>query len=382
MIALIMILGGIIHFDFNKKVRMNFNLFYIIIFYLITISTFAYRMGDDGITYETQFLSYISLFDADFSYILNHDYRPGWVFLSTLCKTISSSYILFKLVYASFVNLVMAQFLRRYFSYPYLGLLFYFIMLYFDFNFGILRQSFSIAIFIYSIKYLINSNLKKYFACCIIATLFHESALITIVLPFLKNIRLEGKTYVMVIIGLLLIVLFASDLSQLFLSIAFSPDSPLGRLELYKNPDAETTFGTINIILNICIPILLLSKISERVNIGHYEVFMLFYLIIYIFSGILPIGYRLLIYFVPFYILFWVETIVYITGSMRFSILLKNIMCLLFCLLFLFSKKRLWFFNVDGTRIPQYTYIYPYTSIFSQEKIIEREELFRRDGNG
>lgn len=45
-----------------------------------------------------------------------------------------------------------------------------------------MRQGAAIAIFIYSIKYIQNENLKSYLICCLIAFLFHYSA---IILPFI-----------------------------------------------------------------------------------------------------------------------------------------------------------------------------------------------------
>ncbi len=72
-------------------------------------------------------------------------------------------------------------------------------------SFNALRQYLALAIFLYSIRYIIDGQFIPYLACCIIAYLFHNSAIILLPLFLIRYIKMNKKFIIISVI--LLIVL-------------------------------------------------------------------------------------------------------------------------------------------------------------------------------
>lgn len=70
---------------------------------------------------------------------------------------------------------------------------------YFEFSFDVIRQGISIAIFIYSIKYLKVANIKIYLLLICIASLFHYSAICMSLLIFIRNLKMGKLIWVVAI---------------------------------------------------------------------------------------------------------------------------------------------------------------------------------------
>lgn len=377
LIVIILILFGVFNFDFGKKSKNRYMLYNLIVVYLILLAGLAYRMGEDGVVYETRYSFFGTLNDINRSYFSNQLYLPGWVFISTLCKSITNSYTLFKIVHSCIVNLIFADFIKRNISLPYTGLLFYFIVLYFDLNFGLLRQALSISIFVFSLRYFCEDNLKKYFLCCLVALSFHESAIIVFLLPFLRFLKFNRRNLIILLILIFFISYFASFILQSFISYSFGTETSIGRLNHYtQGVSDEVSFSLSNIVFNIIIPTFLLAKLYKRINFNYFSLLAFGYIFIYLFASFVPIVYRLNFYFLPFYMMLWVEAVYYFVNKLKFPMVSKVILSV--CIIFSFCvfKKRLWFSPIEGTKIPHYATVYPYTSVLFEEKIPDREYIF------
>ena len=58
LICILLILFGIYKFDLGKNVDVKDHYYYLIVAYLILVSTLAYRIGHDGTVYEEEFSGY------------------------------------------------------------------------------------------------------------------------------------------------------------------------------------------------------------------------------------------------------------------------------------------------------------------------------------
>ena len=68
------------------------------------------------------------------------------------------------------------------------------------YSFTQVRQYIAIAIFLYSIKYIINKNFKKYFFNIIIASLFHKTAFLYFPIYFLNRLKIDRKKFLLIFI--------------------------------------------------------------------------------------------------------------------------------------------------------------------------------------
>ncbi|WP_186377448.1 EpsG family protein, partial [Yersinia rochesterensis] len=75
---------------------------------------------------------------------------------------------------------------KKYSLFPLFCLSIYFISS-FGFNIEALRQIIAVAIFYIALSYYLNGKKKHYIALCLLASSFHISAIILIILPFIDN---------------------------------------------------------------------------------------------------------------------------------------------------------------------------------------------------
>lgn len=101
---------------------------------------------------------------------------------------------------------------------------------FFNYSMNIMRQSIAIAIFLFSIQYLIRKENKKYIFFIIIAMLFHKTSILYFILLLLRNVKLQWKKIVIFSIGL---IIFKEVLRLIILVLAV-------RFNFYENQ-----FGTL-----------------------------------------------------------------------------------------------------------------------------------------
>ena len=90
-------------------------------------------------------------------------------------------------------------------------------------SFVLMRQVIAVAIFFYSIRFVLDKKLCKYLLCCILAFGFHHSAIILLPLYWLLNIRLASK-YMLCILVLGIFCYFFLDMNQLLFLADYLPN--------------------------------------------------------------------------------------------------------------------------------------------------------------
>lgn len=156
----------------------------VLIFLFTLFSGVRYNVGTDFSTYEV-YISYIrqgidTYMEPGFEAIVKATYALG--FSGQLTFVISSF----------LVSFFFLSYIKEH-SY-YLGLssiLFLCFPIFYLASFNGVRQFIAVAIFLYSIKYILHRNIFKYSCGVAIACLFHSSAVITIPLYFILNYRLN-----------------------------------------------------------------------------------------------------------------------------------------------------------------------------------------------
>lgn len=86
-------------------------------------------------------------------------------------------------------------------------------------TFNAVRQYLALSVFLFSIKYIINGNIFKYFICFIIAFNFHYSAIIMIPLYFIRLFKLSWKSILVCTILSFLCVFSIEPLTSLLVRI-------------------------------------------------------------------------------------------------------------------------------------------------------------------
>ena len=154
-VTLVVILLLVYQFDIVGKTQNKLLYYNMLMCWLTAISAFQYCVGSDTPIYMYEHDVY-SWKDFTWDYIFSFPKRqPGWVLLSLMGKLFSDDYFVIKLFQAIIVNVAIFKFFRKQSKAIFTCIFFYFIMLYLDFSFNIMRASIAIAIFLLGYLYFI-----------------------------------------------------------------------------------------------------------------------------------------------------------------------------------------------------------------------------------
>lgn len=162
-----------------------------------------------------------------------------------------------------------------------------------------MRQGITAAIFLYSIKYIVEGQFFRYCIILLVGSLFHVSLLILIPFYFIRNIKFRKNLYLLLII--IAIVLNQANVFKnvLLKALSYTPwafylevDGVLG--------DAKTSSGLGFIFTNL-VGLTVIYFISERlVRQQKYAIIFNFFVVFLIFRNVffsILIIYRLVVYF-------------------------------------------------------------------------------------
>jgi len=184
-------------------------------------------LGVDNATYAPgyEFISKLSFGDlcsrlhlvkvADLTY--PYAFESGYVVLNWIVSSLGIGFHGFLVLHAAFCTYCFSKFIDRYSENPCLSFLLFIAFGFFTYQFGILRQTLSMAIFVASIPLIQKRKPIKYFLLCFLSFTIHRIAIITLPLYFVYNIKLTQKRYVY--LCLLLAVMYA--ISPLIVSVLF-----------------------------------------------------------------------------------------------------------------------------------------------------------------
>lgn len=381
LIILLVILFCVIHFDILGYSKNSHKWYLSIWIYLTLVSGLAYRLGGDGIVYVWQY-PYLYNTDEGFGWEALTSYNnrlPAWVLLNKLCKLVTTDYWFFKFVHAIIVNSLFGYYIKTNTKYIFSSTLIFYVLLYFDLNFQLLRQVLAIGFFLYGLKYYNTNKWLKYYLLCISAVLFHESALIAFVFPFMKLIKLNLKTLPFLLASVFILFYVGK---QLFNSVLFSLIGSLEEKALTYYADGESSsFATmlLNILLSSIIPLIVTCYTKKNdVNSKGAVVYGLCYAI----GCNVTIFYRFSMFYQIFSYVFYIELFysvcANITQSFKYNKRFFVISYLFIVLFFLAYRGRMYFSPYGDTGKPTWVQYYPYSSIITKEKDPEREQLFNR----
>lgn len=171
--------------------------FWLMCIMLICISGFSYGLGGDKFTYMEQFESIpndVSIIEYMSLAILVQGNMPLWTLLAILAKRCFDSFYALQLTQAIIVNGTFCYIASKYTHRRFIFLIAYFLSLsFFIFNTEVMREGIAIAICMAGMEAYMKGNKKWFYICYAFAILFHISAAVVIIFPFLK-FKISFKT--------------------------------------------------------------------------------------------------------------------------------------------------------------------------------------------
>ena len=389
----------IYHYDYQDHSKDRLQWYVACCIILILLSGLRYRLGIDSTRYDYGFIQMPSLSKLD-SY--NYDdtrYGVGYIFLNSIARTLSDSFVMMQFLHAIFINSLIFLFFYRNTKHIFFATFLYFLILYFNYNCEILRESCAIVVFLFAWKYFKTDAWLKYYIYCVIAVLFHPSALLTLLFPifylpifryFFRMNWIFGFTCVIVFViaGIISIKFF--DLIQL-ISLSSMEDYA----ETYRNSSLAES-KSLNII-GICsfflrsilypfVAIVILKRIKNKIPCNNnesgenekLEYMICWYTYISIITLFISLFYRFNNYLMPFTILVLADVVFTKVKISRQRVLKLSFVFTWFLMLPYLAINIYGYLSDDnGSGIKNIRRYYPYASVLDPYKDAKREQLFR-----
>lgn len=356
----------------NKNVWYN-----ILLVWFIFVSGFQYMVGTDIPIYVEKYQNFHSSLSIDtFSSFSEDRQQPGWVMLTWLCRHFSDNFLLLKIVQASFFNIAIFSFFKRESKYIFLCVFFYAISIYLVTNFNVLRQSFAVAFGLYATSAIKNNKYVNYLLFVFMAFMFHNSALLLLIIPLFKWIKLNKLVLALFLSGIVIGVYVLINVDFESLALSFLEAGSLGdgtTAELASGYLYDEKLGAIGRSTGLSIHVILIMMvvlyyltIKKDFFIGGFGVAYLFIVII---TGLMPILWRFRLYFdIPYYVLLSTVIIEYPKVS---SWRLRHIFYIIALILYCYYPYRDYSApQYSGSKLRYINQYYPYHSIF--DPVIEK----------
>lgn len=377
-IIVLLILIGTVRFDISGCCKGRLHYFWFIVILLILLSGFAYRLGGDGYVYYREYDKYVDIFDFDARYLdkFSSTRLPGWMILTSITKTFISDYWFFKLIHAIIVNGLFAYGLSKCTRYIFSALFFYFVLIYFNFNFQVMRESLAVGIFMYSLQFYFSRKWLKYYLCCALALTFHESSLFCLILPIFLLWDYNKYFKISYIVLLVVLLINANSLRENIIQIIPELGVFTDRVATYAHSlKDDYEFTTIwNFIFNVLLPLVVVLYLEGKDIIIRYRHLILAATFTYTLSLFIPIAYRFVNYFLIFTyiaIILFFDRILILNNKMR------PILFIICCSIVILIKARMYLIPYGDTNVPSYHQYYPYASIFDQSIDPQREIILQ-----
>lgn len=173
--------------------------FWLVCVLLICVTGFSYGLGGDKFVYMREFEGYPSrlseLSETIYYKILFSGQMPLWTIVNFFAKYIFDSFYVVQLLEAASINVaafyLCKQLTDRYFLFV---LVYCFTFTYFMLNTDIMREGFAISLSLVGVEAYFRNKKVLALLCLIIASLFHISAAIMLIFPFVRSLKVSFKT--------------------------------------------------------------------------------------------------------------------------------------------------------------------------------------------
>lgn len=272
----------------NKIPILNKIFWYLSEIVLIVVSGIRYGVGQD------YFYTYVPYFNNLLRGYRNMDVEVGFYWLNKIIQIFTHDYAWIFIVCSVIFFHFVYKAIREQSKYPTLSIFLLVGTTYIFTFYNVMRQMVSISIFLYSIKFIQNRNMKSFLVCMLFSCLIHYSSILLIPLYFCYNININQKKAL--IISLLSIAL-KPIVSKIMLYIIIFTKYSYYIGSKYDN--GETGYVVMLINISVLIFSLIFINNSRKLNINEQKKYNFYVLlqiistIIAIYDGVIPLIRRL-----------------------------------------------------------------------------------------
>lgn len=362
-LILILLIWSTLHFDGKGW---NSNRWYWCLCGLLSVFMgFRYNVGGDSMVYSENF-RYIPTFSTlTLSDLLDTKYAPLWVLYESFCKSIINDFTFVQITQSTFVNIVFFSFFKKHTTFKYTAVLFYSYLYFLYYNTEILRAAISTSLFLMSYGYFKENKYIKYYIYVAISILFHYQAIILIILPLAKFLKLIpiNKSSLLFLLGIAFFVQFSFDFIPVLQSAFEDFQQTLYLIDLYSEGKSIHNSNMNGVIAHAIFQLPLLFILYY--NKGHEDRDLYCVFLLYVIFSSMSLSLSTLVdrsrdLFGPILIVTMAHTVERLKYSRAFA----------YKYLGIFAILSILFLKIDYyTNNGKYRLWYPYSSIIDKDDI-------------
>lgn len=263
----------------NKNNNKGKNVFLVLSFisFFFFVSLRSIYTGSDTIGYVNSFkLSILYKWD----YLDISRFEKGFLAFQILLGNITHNYRIYLIVLSAIFNYGIYKFIKKYSTDYFLSVMLYVCLLFYYSSMTMIRQFFAIVIILYLFKYVKNKKIFYYMIGVIIATQFHITSLVCLLIYPMYHIKFNKKRAIILFITAVLMLLFLLPLATKLFTIVGWKYSYDIRTEDFSL--ANFLYAIVYLIIFLFAKIILSKKEFSKDNSFYLYVFLLAFLINFI----------------------------------------------------------------------------------------------------
>ena len=371
-----------LRFDGQAEYTRTKKVWYIIVgIYLVLLAGFRNGVGGDTQLYMQDF-EYVPSTWGELNEFISDEltesgYMPGWSILVFLCKRWFDSFYAVQLAQALIVNIGILYLFRQYTTHIFLCTLLYGVSyVFFLFNMEVMREAIAVVLCGIGMHNYLRGEKWKFYLLVGISILFHISALVALLFPFVRLKQINIKTMIMAFFAALLLFLFSDVIVNYLPSLlGSSVNRIVEKIFLYSDVTLNL-FGFLEnairyLVINAGIVFFAQWSIGEdEQRQKDYIKYMSFYLIITVLiCGFIGFS-RFRNYTLIFFLIMLTEFIYHYKSQLYTNAIIK----LIVLAGFVFYTSRYYMTYYPGSHGYKYEFYYPYTSILDENVDTSKRE--------
>ena len=203
----------------QRQINIGFTLSVTIMFFFRAFR--AYTVGGDLYYYRLLF-NFMGNYSWDSLLTVNNGYEAGFLYYNKIIYTLFHDFQAL-LICTAIINVIsILLFIKNNSRIPWLSLFLYIAMTFWPESFNIERQAIAFSFLLIGFSNIKNRRFFRYLFWVLLATSFHVSSIIWVVLYFVYNLKLDRKYWIAVIGGGIVVYIFAGSILRTAISFLYA----------------------------------------------------------------------------------------------------------------------------------------------------------------
>lgn len=195
---------------------------FIIIVTLQLILILALREHTVGIDTKGYLKYFVNLTpNYNFQQFFDHRFEFGYKLINKLISLFTLNEQLFLTIMATISVIPVSRFIYKYSKMPFLSFGLYVAFNFYSFTFSGLRQAIAFGVILISYDYVVNRKIKSFILCVLLASMFHQTAVIFLPAYFLSEVKINKKSISIILIFNLILYAIKNQMFELVIKYVF-----------------------------------------------------------------------------------------------------------------------------------------------------------------